>query len=889
MKKHHVILIMALWALTACDRLSLDESSKVKITFPSTQTLSSKVEAMTSSGSTRPVPTGFTGDRPINCYIIGASGPEAAMRRNVCTRDDGSMTPKFIGEWVGGVPAGGSISMDVTSGKDRVITVVGFYAPEGTCKDFKGTSGPGDALSQPYILGEVGKLLLVAGEEKKIDIDITFDPEKWFDSCDGPDFPDDGPGGGGSVIPTILAIQKDYFPPNTLTTYSCSSFGVALRDAQNRQGSLATDTVFSVSANGAPLEIYPSFNECQQNVGAYGTAVIPAGQSFKDIVVKAPDTPGALLIATSIVSSSAVLSTPTANFQNVGSGDKGFDLVGARSILPDLCYPFTIKRRYVTGTDEYSSLPATITLAPSSGLTVYSDSNCTTAITAATIAAHTYGTNVFLKMTGAQGQNSLTMSGSGYLSLTQSVYRGGGTNVPWGFEVRGHRDGPSRGQCYNSAYEAVLVNSQHTAVMAPSQMPVTLSPGNTEFYTESSCMTTASPNMTLFGGQYSLPFYIKTLQPVSLPLSATAPGLTSGVYNINVRGPLAMGAENINVSAFNGACAKVPYGTFCWGNDNGGRIRNGASNIPAYVNPAGADWSYIKMGADFACGLSMAGDIKCWGQNAQGQVGNGTTATVTYPEALAGGDYYMQMSVGNMHACAITNSNVLKCWGSNSAGQIGDGTTTYRSTPVIVDAGTNYRFVSAAASHTCAITTADQLKCWGNNLGGKLGNGSTTSSLSPVLIDSGVQYATVSAGSTSTCGITTSNALKCWGENSFGNVGNGTNGNNVTTPANVDVATTYTSISVGEQMACGIGDGLVKCWGLNSNGRLGLGGAAGDQSIPTPVSMPSAWGTPTQVSTGSGTTCATTSSRVACWGEGLQGELGVNTPMNSNVPMELIY
>ncbi|ASD63166.1 RCC1 domain-containing protein [Bdellovibrio bacteriovorus] len=891
MKKNHVIVIMALWGLTGCDRLSLDESSKVKITFPSTQTLSSKVEAMTTSGDSRPVPTGFSGDRPINCYIIGASGPEESMRRNVCTRDDGTMTPKHIGEWVGGVPAGGSITMDVTSGKDRVITVVGFYAPEGTCKDFKSTSGPSDLMSKPYILGEVGKLQLYAGEEKKVDIDITYDPEKWFDSCDGPDFPDDGPhdGPGGNVIPTKLAIHKDYFPANTLTANTCSSFGVSLRDNENREGSLASETVFSVAANGTPLEIYNSYDECSQSIGGYSTAVIPMGARYKDVIVKGPSSPGALTISTTILSSSAVLANPTANFQNISSGDKGFELEGARSILPDLCYPYNISRRYVTGSYDYGTSSAPITLAPSSGFTVYSDSTCSTPTNSATIAPYAKSVNVWVKMTGAQGQNTLTLSGSGYLSLTQSVYRGSGTNAPWGFEVRGHRDGPTRGQCYNSAYEAVLVNQYHTAVLAPAAMEVNLGPVNTEFFADSGCMTPTSSTVSLAAGQYSLPFYIKTHVSMMVPLSATSPGLSLGLYDVNVRGPLGMGANNIHVSNYNGVCAKSPYGTYCWGNDNGSRILNGASSMPQYVSPAGVDWDYIKMGSNFACGMSLSGEIKCWGQGTQGQLGNGSTAAVTTPTAISGGDYYMQLSVGPSHACGITMSNVLKCWGANSASQLGDGTTTTRLSPVIIDSGTSYKFVSTGGTHTCGITMADDLKCWGNNLGGKLGNGTTTNSMTPILIDSSIKYMTISAGTVSTCGITLPGSLKCWGENSFGNVGNGTSGGNVLNPVEIDTGVNYTSVSVGEQMACGIGDGQVKCWGLNSYGRLGLGGAAGDQNTPVPVSMLSAWGAPMQVSTGSGTTCATTSNRVVCWGEGMEGELGINTPTNATSPMELIY
>lgn len=89
------------------------------------------------------------------------------------------------------------------------------------------------------------------------------------------------------------------------------------------------------------------------------------------------------------------------------------------------------------------------------------------------------------------------------------------------------------------------------------------------------------------------------------------------------------------------------------------------------------------------------------------------------------GEDYKKVSVGYNHACAITVAGVLKCWGDNSVGQLGDGTGVNSASPVVVDAGTTYKDVAAGEYYTCAVTTSNVLKCWGSNLNGSAALGST--------------------------------------------------------------------------------------------------------------------------------------------------------------------
>ena len=82
---------------------------------------------------------------------------------------------------------------------------------------------------------------------------------------------------------------------------------------------------------------------------------------------------------------------------------------------------------------------------------------------------------------------------------------------------------------------------------------------------------------------------------------------------------------------------------------------------------------------------------------------------------------------------ALTDAGGVKCWGNNDEGQLGDGTKTSRSTPAFVSGLTsNVAAIAVGALHGCVLTDAGGVKCWGNNDKGSLGDGTTTERLTPV-------------------------------------------------------------------------------------------------------------------------------------------------------------
>jgi alpha-tubulin suppressor-like RCC1 family protein len=220
-------------------------------------------------------------------------------------------------------------------------------------------------------------------------------------------------------------------------------------------------------------------------------------------------------------------------------------------------------------------------------------------------------------------------------------------------------------------------------------------------------------------------------------------------------------------------------GVNCWGYNDHGQLGDGTTTrrlAPVPVSGLASGVAAIAGGGSHTCAVTTGGAVKCWGLNDHGQLGDGTTTERLAPVSVSGlTSGVTVIAAGRYHTCAATTGGGVKCWGWNALGQLGDGTTTQRLTPVPVSGlASGVAAIVAGDHHTCAVTTGGAAKCWGYNLFGQLGDATMTQRSMPVDVSGlATGVSAISAGSNHTCALLAGAGVKCWGLNIYGQLGDG--------------------------------------------------------------------------------------------------------------------
>jgi cysteine-rich repeat protein len=297
----------------------------------------------------------------------------------------------------------------------------------------------------------------------------------------------------------------------------------------------------------------------------------------------------------------------------------------------------------------------------------------------------------------------------------------------------------------------------------------------------------------------------------------------------------------------------------------------------------------ISSGLHHTCALLGSGEIRCWGLNDNGQLGDGTVMNRFTPTAVAGLPGAAQtISCGNYHTCAVLSTGGISCWGDNVSGQLGDGTMIDRTTPVeAIGLPSSAISISAGHHHTCALLSTGGVMCWGQNSYCQLGNGSTTGSPFPVQVsglDSGV--VSVAAGGYHSCAtLTPGGTPRCWGYNSYGQVGDGSlTCRSMPVAVSMPGSATAAFLALGRYHTCIVTTaGEIMCWGYNNYGQLGDGSSV---NRSTAILVEGLTIEAVTMSLGYYHTCSVLLSNEAyCWGRNDFGQLGDGTTNGSTVPV----
>ncbi len=236
-------------------------------------------------------------------------------------------------------------------------------------------------------------------------------------------------------------------------------------------------------------------------------------------------------------------------------------------------------------------------------------------------------------------------------------------------------------------------------------------------------------------------------------------------------------------------CALLSDGAVrCWGQGDAlgySTTDNIGDNEKPYVAgdvPTGGAIRQVAAGGGFTCVLYEAGNVRCWGQNASGQLGYGdkidrSGADYTpdkLPDVELGGTA-IQLAAGSVHTCALLDTHEVRCWGENEDYQLGTGDTEDvgdDETPADVNpvaVGASVTAISVGQMHTCAQIEGDAVRCWGTTLNGPIGYGSelvigddeTPAQAGNITVGGAVTQ--VAAAGDHTCALLATGGVRCWG------------------------------------------------------------------------------------------------------------------------------
>ncbi|MFY2560948.1 Ig-like domain-containing protein [Corallococcus terminator] len=297
----------------------------------------------------------------------------------------------------------------------------------------------------------------------------------------------------------------------------------------------------------------------------------------------------------------------------------------------------------------------------------------------------------------------------------------------------------------------------------------------------------------------------------------------------------------------------------------------------------------IAFNQNFATALAADGSVWTWGENSDGQLGLGTppvegqprTPDVTPRSAatrVPGLTGAVSVAPGFRHTLVLMEDGTVRAFGNNTNGQLGDGTAVAKDYPVVVQDLTDVVKVLGGSMHSVALKRDGTVWVWGRNDYGNLGNGVFDTQNHPVpgQVPDLTDVVDIASGRDHLLAVHADGTVSSWGLGASGQLGDGTSGTNAesATPVKVlNVANARAVFANGNYSFARLADGSLMAWGQNFNGQLGLGLTEATHPLPTASSSQVA----PLSSMGMGAThviAVRADGSVFAWGWNLNGSLG---------------
>jgi alpha-tubulin suppressor-like RCC1 family protein len=227
------------------------------------------------------------------------------------------------------------------------------------------------------------------------------------------------------------------------------------------------------------------------------------------------------------------------------------------------------------------------------------------------------------------------------------------------------------------------------------------------------------------------------------------------------------------------------------------------STYPNYGYPyqigTATNWVSVACGINTVFAINTSGELWGFGDNALGQLGDGTTTARASLTRIGSGLAWSKVFAGDSNTFAITTNGALWGWGSG-AGSVGDGTSSQRTSPVRIGTASNWVQGSSRAGRSYAVNSAGELWGWGSAY---IGDGTNAQRVIPTRIGAGNVWSRVAAGRRCSLAITTLGELWGWGDNTNGQLqDSGTP--YLTSPSRIGADTNWSKVSAGDDFVAAL-------------------------------------------------------------------------------------
>lgn len=165
-----------------------------------------------------------------------------------------------------------------------------------------------------------------------------------------------------------------------------------------------------------------------------------------------------------------------------------------------------------------------------------------------------------------------------------------------------------------------------------------------------------------------------------------------------------------------------------------------------------------------------------WGTNSNGQVGNGTISSqINNPTQISNTLNFTSIINSQSTSFGMTNSGTLYAWGQNNNGQLGDGTNADKNVPTLINTINSCKSISCSGGNTFVVKLDGTLWATGDGNEGCFGNGGTNNVFYTFTkIGNATDWKSVFVGNRYTFAIKNNGSLWAAGTNNLGQLGLGT-------------------------------------------------------------------------------------------------------------------